>query len=128
MEENPMLARTRKAFTLLELIVVIVILGILAALAIPTFAAVIARSKVKTDEAAALSLGRDAIALAAFDSAKATDDADGTGTGTDTYLNLVDSESAATVTSVTAGKATITGPKGTAVKVVFTDNTVDLEK
>ena len=68
-----MLARSaKKAFTLLELIVVIVILGILALIAIPTFAAVIDRTRASSVQRAAESLGREAVALAAFDS-----DADG---------------------------------------------------
>ena len=66
LEITLMLSRSRKAFTLLELIVVIVILGILAALAIPTFASVIKKSKISTAVAAAESVGRNAIAIAAF--------------------------------------------------------------
>jgi prepilin-type N-terminal cleavage/methylation domain-containing protein len=52
--------------TLLELIVVIVILGILAAIAIPTFLKVIQNSKDASSTETANSLSHDATALAAF--------------------------------------------------------------
>ena len=61
--------RTRQAFTILELIVVIVILGILALLAIPTFNAVIGRAKDSNVHSAAASFDRNVRALAAFDQA-----------------------------------------------------------
>ncbi|MEI8405674.1 MAG: type II secretion system protein [Actinomycetes bacterium] len=60
-----MLKRTRKAFTLLELVVAIVVLGILAALAIPSFAQVITNSKQQIANNTALSTARDAVAIAA---------------------------------------------------------------
>ena len=64
-----MLIGTRRAFTILELIVVIVILGILALLAIPTFNAVIGRAKDSNVKTAAASFDRNLRALAAFDEA-----------------------------------------------------------
>ena len=60
-----MSTRNKKAFTLLELIVVLVILGILAALAIPTFNRVQQNSAASVASATAKSLVRDANALAA---------------------------------------------------------------
>ena len=62
-----MLNRTRKGMTLLELIVVIVILGILALIAIPTFAAIINKSKTQSAVTTAQALDKDAMGLAAFD-------------------------------------------------------------
>jgi prepilin-type N-terminal cleavage/methylation domain-containing protein len=61
--------RSKKAFTLLELIVVIVILGLLAALAIPTFARVTRRSQDASTSATISSVLRDARALMAFQEA-----------------------------------------------------------
>jgi type IV pilus assembly protein PilA len=60
-----MINRTKKAFTLLELIVVLLILGILAAIAVPTFTAVKRNSAVQTAEASAESVARNADAIAA---------------------------------------------------------------
>jgi len=57
--------RNKKAFTLLELIVVLVILGILAALAIPSFNKVQQNSAASVASATAKSLARDANALGA---------------------------------------------------------------
>ena len=62
---------TRRGFTLLELIVVIVILGILALLAIPTFNAVIGKSKQQTITSMANAIGRETDMLASFDSGAA---------------------------------------------------------
>ena len=62
-----MLSRSKKAFTLLELIVVIVVLGILAALAIPSFTTVKQKSADKVAYNTAASIYRAASAAAAFD-------------------------------------------------------------
>ena len=61
-----MLSRSKKAFTLLELIVVIVVLGILAALAIPSFTTVKQKAADKVAFNSAASIYRAASAAAAF--------------------------------------------------------------
>ena len=66
-KEKIMIARSKKAFTLLELIVVVVVLGILAALAIPSFAKVKETAADKVALNSAQSIYRNAQALAAFD-------------------------------------------------------------
>jgi prepilin-type N-terminal cleavage/methylation domain-containing protein len=55
--------RSRKAFTLLELVVALVVLGILAALAIPTYITVINNAKVAVATSTAVSLATDAVAI-----------------------------------------------------------------
>ena len=60
-----MLNRNKKAFTLLELIVVLVVLGILAALAIPSFAKVQKNAAATVAISTAKSIARDASALGA---------------------------------------------------------------
>ena len=60
-----MLNRTKKAFTLLELIVVLLVLGILAAIAVPTFATVKENAAERTFQASADAIARNAAAIAA---------------------------------------------------------------
>jgi len=57
--------RTRKAFTLLELTVAIVVLGILAALAVPTFIGVINGARNASAQSSAMTAAQDAVDLAA---------------------------------------------------------------
>ena len=64
--------RSRKAFTLLELVVALVVLGILAALAIPTYQSVISSAKYGVAQATAQSVGNDAVAIAAISDAVPT--------------------------------------------------------
>jgi prepilin-type N-terminal cleavage/methylation domain-containing protein len=64
-----MLTRARKGFTLLELIVVLVILGLLAAIAIPTYQAVIGSAEQTGATETAKALGRNIQAIAALDRA-----------------------------------------------------------
>lgn len=106
-----MLTRTRKAFTLLELIVVIVILGILALIAIPTFASVINKSHVATANETAGSVSRDAAALAAFDQ-KGWGDTDANSTASspnNTYLAEAAAEVGSGTVAVVASGPTVTG-------------------
>jgi prepilin-type N-terminal cleavage/methylation domain-containing protein len=59
--------RHSRAFTLLELIIVVVVLGILAAIAIPTYTMVQNRSKKATAEQSLAAFGREVQAFNAFD-------------------------------------------------------------
>ena len=68
-------SRTRRAFTLLELVVAIVILGILSALAIPTFTALITSSDNAAAKDSVTNVARAAVASAAM-SDRAADDSD----------------------------------------------------
>jgi len=102
-----MLKRTQKGMTLLELIIVIVILGILAALAIPTFAAVVTKSKFASAETTASALDDEALALAAFHTGESAI----SNTYPSNYLTVAASDlnqSSAVTTGGTAGDFIIT--------------------
>jgi type IV pilus assembly protein PilA len=60
-----MINRTKKAFTLLELIVVLLVLGILAAIAVPTFNTVKTNSAKRSAQTTAEGIARNADAIAA---------------------------------------------------------------
>jgi len=85
--------RTHRAFTLLELTVVIVVLGILATLAVPSFASVISTSSQQIANADAAAFGRDVQAnlMLNIDSADTytVDMAGNTVAGEDTKLGYV---------------------------------------
>jgi alpha-tubulin suppressor-like RCC1 family protein len=69
--------RRSTAFTILELIVVVITLGVLALIAVPAFNGVINNSTAKTAEETAMGIARNAQGLAAFN----------TGTGTNVVSN-----------------------------------------
>ena len=92
----------RKGFTLLELIVAIVVLGILSTLAVPAFASVKTKMAENVVTRNADGVIRDARALASFDSASLNN----------TYLDAAGAEStgyvaAANAVTVTSGSKTI---------------------
>lgn len=60
-----MINRTKKAFTLLELIVVLLVLGILAAIAVPTFNTVKTNSAKRSAQTTAEGIARNTDAIAA---------------------------------------------------------------
>lgn len=86
---NALKRRKNRAFTLLELIVVIVILGLLATISVPTFKNIIDKTKLNTDIASMQALTRAEIATAALN------------------LNVYDEETVKTVISETASKGKV---------------------
>ena len=85
--------RMFKAFTLLELIVVVIVLGILALVAVPAFTGVINNSAGSVVENTAKAIARDANALAAFnsgDQANLTSDANINAALDETALDTAD--------------------------------------
>lgn len=113
----------RKGFTLLELIVVVVVLSILAALAIPSFNAVKNTAAEKTAIASAEAVVRNAKALAAFDGAALSDEyVDAAGLETvgydpndNTLVVTSGGETGVAQINATTGAVTIFGGGGPAV-------------
>lgn len=68
------MSRNQRGFTLLEAVVVIVILGVLAATAIPTFTRVLTRSDERSAQLELSAVGREALSLGAFDGSAEIDD------------------------------------------------------
>lgn len=95
-----MLTRSRKGFTLLELIVVLVVLGLLAAIAIPTYAAVIAKAEKKGAVESAKSAGRDIQALSAFDRVSQRNSAFVTTADTESQASIVEASDFSTTGNV----------------------------
>jgi type IV pilus assembly protein PilA len=101
-----MLNKSKKAFTLLELIVVLVVLGILAALAIPSFAKVQKNAAATVAMSTAKSIARDANALGAqnLGSSAGTTQA----FNVDTAYGEVVAPSNATITNANSGEVVVT--------------------
>jgi prepilin-type N-terminal cleavage/methylation domain-containing protein len=110
-EEITMLTRTRKAFTLLELMIAFVIMAILSAVAIPSLISVAQGDRAQANDASALNL-----ADAAYYAAVAADTS-GAGTNAVTYTGTP-AETAAGAVAVESGTVG-TGP----CTVVFTFGT-----
>ena len=107
--------QNRKGFTLLELIVVIVVAGILAGIAIPSFNAVKTKAKESAAVQEAKAFAKEVTALAAFtqasDASDFTDEADADSAGTYAAGNF-------TATNGLAVAITISGDVATAADVV----------
>lgn len=102
----------KRAFTLLELVVALVVLGILAALAIPTYQSVITSTKTGVANSTALSAASDAVAIGAVSDSPATAGTVGTALGETSGVSLssppVDSNGVLTIQyTVTVGGTSI---------------------
>lgn len=86
-----------RAFTLLELIVVVVILGVLAAIAVPTFQRVLKKTHLEKAETTLSAVVRETLALSAFEEAQLISE-----TNIRSAVNDLGSKSAAFVSGVQA--------------------------
>jgi prepilin-type N-terminal cleavage/methylation domain-containing protein len=108
-----MLQRVKKAFTLVELIVVVVVLGIIAALAIATFATVRENAACSVALQTAEGIARNANAIASFEGTGTTGDHINTAAGeavnggSSTWDNATDTVTVST--NGETGTATVTG-------------------
>lgn len=120
--------RARKAFTLIELIVVIIIIGILAGLAVVAYQAVINRADDEAGLTTAKSVAREVQALAAFDAhstSGAATDAMLTGYATDAQA---DAPSGVTVSFTTGNRGiTVQASNGQSYCVVTGDGATTAE-
>jgi type IV pilus assembly protein PilA len=80
---------TRKGFTLVEIMIVVVIIGLLAAMAIPAFAKVRQQSRIKAVTNNLRQLANAAQSYMMEKSATQAGYTDIVGTGTDNYLHVV---------------------------------------
>jgi prepilin-type N-terminal cleavage/methylation domain-containing protein len=116
--------RKRSAFTLLELIITIVVLGVIAGLSVPVFTSVIAQSKSEVAQAEASTFARKVNALATFEDTTLSDAISTTvasmggasySTGSYTSSNGCVVSVTEGVRSVTVGSATCPGASTIAV-------------
>ena len=90
-KKEKLMLQNRKGFTLLELIVVIVVAGILAGIAIPSFNAVKTKAKESAAVQEAKAFAKEVTALAAFTQASDADD----------FTDEADADSAGTYSAIT---------------------------